>query len=77
MAIHKDWFRVDIKKRTARVRSHLLPHIIKEALPNSLDAKATTIAISCKRAGGKRRDGDGLRAFEVTCTDNGAGCDDP
>jgi len=77
MTIHKDWFGVDIKKRAAKVRSHPLPHIIKEALSNSLDAGATTIAISCKRADGKRRDGDGLRAFEVTCTDNGAGCDDP
>ena len=73
MTIHKDWFRVDIKKRAARVRSHLLPHIIKEALSNSLDVGATIITISCKRADGKRHDGDGLRAFEVTCTDNGAG----
>lgn len=77
MTIHKGWFDVDIKKRAARVRSHPIPHIIKEALSNSLDAGATTIAISCKRADGKRRDGDGLRAFEVTCTENGAGCDDP
>ncbi len=77
MTIHKDWFGVDIKKRAAKVRSHPFPHIIKEALSNSLDAGATTIAISCKRADGKRRDGDGLRAFEVTCTDNGTGCDDP
>lgn len=77
MTMHKDWFGVDIKKRAARVRSQAVPQIIKEALSNSLDAGATTIAISCKRADGKRRDGDGLRAFEVTCTDNGAGCDDP
>ena len=77
MTIHKGWFEVDIKKRAARVRSHALPHIIKEALSNSLDAKATTITISCKRADGKRRDGDGLRAFEVTCADNGAGSDEP
>lgn len=77
MSVHSGWFDIDIKKRAARVRSHALPHIIKETLSNSLDAEATTIAISCKRAGGKRRDGDGLRAFEVTCTDNGAACDDP
>jgi len=77
MTIHKDWFGVDVKKRAAKVRSHPLPHIIKEALSNSLDAGATTIAISCRRADGKRRDSDGLRAFEVACTDNGAGCGDP
>ena len=77
MTIHKGWFSVDVEKRAARVRSHTVPDIIKEALSNSLDAGATTIAISCKRADGKRRDNDGLRAFEVTCTDNGAGCGDP
>ncbi len=77
MTIHKDWFGVDIKKRAARVRSQPLGHILKEARSNSLDAGAKKLTSACKRADGKRRDGAGLRAFEVTCTDNGAGCDDP
>ena len=77
MTTHQGWFEVDIEKRAARVRSHPVPHILKEALSNSLDAGATDISITCKLADGKRRDSNGLRAFEVTCTDNGAGCDDP
>jgi hypothetical protein len=77
MTMHKDWFGVDIKKRAVRIRSHPLGHILKEALSNSLDAGATAVSIVCTPADGKRRDGDGLRAFEFTCTDNGRGCDDP
>lgn len=77
MTIHKDWFGVDIKKRAARIRSHPLGHILKEALSNSLDAGATAVSMVCTPADGKRRDGDWLMAFEFTCTDNGRGCDDP
>ena len=58
MTIHKDWFGVDITKRAARVRSHPLGHILKEALSNSLDAGAPTIAIACKRAARAKRDYD-------------------
>lgn len=66
MTIHKDWFGVDIKKRAARIRSHPLGHILKEALSNSLDAGATEVSIVCTPADGKRRDGDGLRAIRFT-----------
>ena len=65
MTTHREWFGVDTKKRAARVRSHPVPHIVKEALSNSLDAGATDISITCKLADGKRRDSNGLRAFEV------------
>ena len=75
--LHKDWFGIDIGKRAARVRSRPFGSIIMEALSNSLDADATTISITCGPKDGTRRDGDGLKAFEVTCTDNGTGCDDP
>jgi hypothetical protein len=44
-------------------------------LSNSLDAGATAVSIDCKPAGG--RDGNGLMAFDVACTDDGRGCDDP
>ena len=77
MKTYNDRFGVDDEKRATRARSHPLPHILKEALSNSLDAGATDISITCKVADGKRRDSNGLRAFEVTCVDNGRGCDDP
>lgn len=71
-----DWFCVDAEKRAARVRSYPLGHVLKELLANSLDAGSSEITLTCRPAEGKRRDREKMKAFEVTCTDNGCGCDD-
>lgn len=77
MTLHGDWFSVDVKKRAAKVRGHKLGQVLKELVANSLDARATTIQLSCQEVPGTRRDQAGLKAFEVLCIDNGQGCTDP
>ena len=77
MPRYKDRFGVDVAKRAARVRGRPLPQIVKELLANSLDAGATEISLTCRRADGSRRDGAGLIAFELKCVDNGRGCAEP
>jgi len=77
MTTYKDWFGVDIKKRAARVRIFGLGHIIKELLANSLDARATDITIACTTVGQMRRNRSGMKAYNISCIDNGDGCRDP
>jgi hypothetical protein len=77
MAQYRERFGVDVKKRAALVRCRALAVILKELLANSLDAKAATVELTCRLAKGTRRDAAGLRAFEVTCVDDGCGCDEP
>jgi hypothetical protein len=77
MAQYKDWFGVDVEKRASMVRSRPLERLLKELLANSLDAHGTDVTITCTPCLGTRRDKAGLRAFDVTCQDNGGGCEDP
>ncbi len=77
MAQHRDWFSVDVQKRAAKVRSHPLGHVLKELLANSLDAKASRCEITCLPAANTRRDKSGMRAFQISCADDGDGCNDP
>jgi len=74
---HLDWFAVDVQKRAAVVRSRDIGVVMKELLANGLDAGASQIALSCKVVAGTRRDGTGMRAFHVECSDDGNGCDAP
>lgn len=74
---HADWFSVDMEKLAAMARSRTLGQNLKELVANALDAGGTHIAISCKQGQARGRDRFGLRAYQVTCTDNGHGCPDP
>ena len=75
--MYPDWFSVDTAKRAAMARSRTLGQNLKELLANALDAKATQIGMTCTVAPEHRRDQSGLRAYLVTCADNGHGCPDP
>ncbi len=74
---HRDRFSFDTLKRAAKVRSRRLGEVLKELLANSLDAQAAHCHLTCVPAANTRRDKLGLRAFKVSCADDGRGCDEP
>lgn len=75
--IHDTWFAVNVAKRAARVRGFRLGLVLKELPVNSFDAEAGYVDLSITPTEGTKKDRQGFRSFDVVCTDNGAGCDDP
>ena len=74
---HTCWLEVDVRKRADRVRSRRMPLVLKELVANALDAGATDISMDCRPVPRSKPDKRGLKAYTVTITDDGAGCDDP
>lgn len=75
--LHKDWFGLDLEKRADKVRSRILPHILRELIANSLDASATDIRLFCQQCNIKTVRGQRMRVYQVYCNDDGSGCSDP